>query len=48
MIYEVNKAMLYITVENTDGSKLFRYMGFRTKINEFGNIDKIYDIRCKN
>lgn len=40
-----NKDMLYITEENTDGSKLFGDMEFKTKINEFGTIDKIYDIK---
>ena len=36
--------MIYITEENTDGSKLFRDLDFTVKNNEFGTTDYIYDI----
>lgn len=36
--------MIYITEENTDGSKLFRDLDFTLKNNEFGTTDYIYDI----
>ena len=36
--------MIYITEENTDGSKLFRDLDFTLKHNEFGTTDYIYDI----
>lgn len=42
-----NKDMLYITEENTDGSKLFGNLEFETKLNEFGTVDKIYEINKK-
>lgn len=36
--------MIYITEENTDGSKLFKDLDFTLKNNEFGTTDYIYDI----
>lgn len=41
---ENNVDMLYITEENTDGSKLFKDLDYTTKNNEFNTIDYIYDI----
>ena len=39
-----NVDMLYITEENTDGSKLFKNLDYTTRSNEFGTIDYIFDI----
>ena len=39
-----NVDMLYITEENTNGSKLFKNLDYTTRSNEFGTIDYIYDI----
>lgn len=41
---ENNVDMLYITEENTDGSKLFKDLDYTTKKNEFNTIDYIYNI----
>ena len=41
---ENNVDMLYVTEENTDGSKLFKDLEPTTKTNEFGTTDYIYDI----
>lgn len=38
-----NVGVLYITEENTDGSKLFKDKKYQTKENEFGTIDKVYE-----
>ena len=39
-----NVDMLYITEENTDGSKLFKNLDYTTRSNEFDTTDYIYDI----